>query len=68
MIIGFFLAKIQIAKSDHPPYSPDLEVCGLQLFSKMKTVIIGVCLLHRPTKSTICKHGNKSFMIPFWEF
>jgi hypothetical protein len=36
-----FLAKKSIMKLDHPPYSPDLDLCDFWLFSKLKTALKG---------------------------
>jgi len=36
-----FRAKNSITKIDHPPYSPDLGLCDLWLFPKLKNVLKG---------------------------
>jgi hypothetical protein len=36
-----FLAKKSIMKSDNPPYLPDLALCNLWLFPKLKTALKG---------------------------
>jgi hypothetical protein len=36
-----FLAKKSILKLDHPPYSPDLVLCDVWLFQKLKIALKG---------------------------
>lgn len=72
--ICFFLAIKQIAKRDHPPYSPNLVPCYIWLFPKMKTTAIKGCRfsdvssIQRRGQNTERRYPNKDFISSFREF
>lgn len=68
MIILPFLAKKQISKSDHPPFSPDLAPCDFWLLSN-RTVTSSDKVYCSP-KGVLCTYVNvnKIFISSFQQF